>query len=228
MPWIFLCLMLANAAYFGWNFFRVQSSQVSSMVTETAAEGKRVVLLSEKATSLRSVVPRAQITTKTDEQPVIAPAMPQCLYVGPFASEMAARNFTSQMESNGFSSRIETRKAEEADFWVFIPPFTNREKAEERLRDLRARGIEGFVVRDGMFINSISLNHFSRRELAQAFLQRMQSAGISVEYREIKRSGTEFWAYLAAKHPDKDSRMVIDDYFEKNDGMRRENAACEE
>jgi hypothetical protein len=83
-------------------------------------------------------------------------------------------------------------------------------------------------VREGAFINAISLNHFSRKELAQAFLQKMQAAGISVEYREINQASVERWIYVAPARSKVDLRATVDAQVSRQDGLKRENASCEE
>jgi hypothetical protein len=225
--------MLANAGYFAWKFVEAGSSpDVRERDGASMLEGKPVVLLSEGPEVVRQAERKLDLSAEKSAVEALAPiqnaALPQCFYVGPFVAEDDARKSVSVMKAKGFTARMDSRKVEEKDFWVFIPPFTNREKAEEKLQDLKQRGIEGFVVKEGVFVNSISLNHFSRKELAQAFLQRMQNSGIAVEYREIKRSEVEFWIYLAAAPGGRELRLEIDSHMAGHDGLKRENAACEE
>lgn len=230
MPWIFLCLMMINAVYFGWKFLEGQPSQAMQQVGGVSAQidGAQVALLSERPSLVRQEKTEGDSSAEVVAPPSVAAAsLPSCFYVGPFGSDSAVKELGSLMESKGFEVRMESRKVEEKDFWVFIPPFTSREKAEERLRELRARGVEGFVVRSGVFINSISLNHFSKKELAMSFRQQMSSLGISVEYREIKRPGMEFWLYLASRQGAGGLRATIDESLRKNGELRREVAACE-
>ncbi len=228
MPWIFLCLMLANAVYFGWKFMEGTQPQARPVMTEVEQQGERLLLLSERP---ELVVPPAPEPVEEQGEAVVAvpaAAIKQCFNVGPFVSDAAVQKWVEPIKAKKVSARIDKRKVDVKDYWVFVPAFTNREKAEERLRDLKSRGIDGFIVKDGVFINAISLNHFSRKELAQAFLQKMQEAGVSVEYREINQPGIERWVYLMPGGSKADLRAIIDGQLIKQDELKRENAACEE
>lgn len=231
MPWIFLCLMVANAVYFGWKFMEGSQPQVRPAAAETVQVGARLQLLSERPDLIPHPLektPAQAPAPETAEAPVVVAAGPQCFSVGPFPSEAELKHFMEGMREKHFMARVDPRRVDSKDYWVFVPAFTNRGKAEERLRDLKARGIEGFVVKEGVFVNTISLNHFSRKELAQAFLEKMQAAGVVVEYREIARNEVERWVYLAPNQAKADLRALIDAQLARQDVLRRENSACEE
>jgi len=230
MPWIFVCLMLANAVYFGWKFMEGTQPQSHPVAAEVVASGATVQLLSEKPELLP---PPVAATEEKSKEEVLAAASvtgggPQCFNAGPFMADASLQKFVGFMQGKGFSVRVDKRKVDGKDYWVFVPAFTNRDRAEDKLRDLKGRGIDGFVVKEGAFINAISLNHFSRKELAQAFLQKMQAAGVSVEYREINQASVERWVYLAPAHSKVDLRAIVDAQVGKQDGLKRENASCEE
>jgi hypothetical protein len=222
--------MLANAVYFGWKFLDGQSSRaIQQIVGEPiSVEGGQIVMLSERPAPGQSNKAIVEPEDGANVAPTVAlRATPHCYLIGPFFADAAMSDFGARMKSRGAMVRTESRKVEEEDFWVFIPPFTSREKAEERLRELQSRGVEGFVVKNGVFANSISLNHFSKKELAMSFRQKMKLAGISVEYREIKRPGVQYWLYLALPEINGPLQADMDKYLENNDGLRREIAACE-
>lgn len=229
MPWIFLCLMLTNAVYFGWKFMEGAQPQARPLEVEAVQLGARLQLLRERPELIPTPEPVAAVPA--DAPPVVAPATAaaaQCFNVGPFSSDASVQRFIEQMRVKRLSTRVERRKVAGKDYWVFVPAFTTRDKADERLRDLRGRGIEGFVVKEGVFVNAISLNHFSRKELAQSYLEKMREAGVAVEYREIAQSGSEHWVYLSPGQSKADMRSLIDAQLAKSGALRRENASCEE
>lgn len=226
MPWIFVCLMIANAVYFGWKFMEGTQPQARHVTATAPVSGASIQLLSE-----RPVVKAAETSPSEEEGQVAAPVVgagPQCFNVGPFTSDSGLQKFVAVMQGKGFAVRVDKRKVDGKDYWVFVPAFTNRDRAEEKLRDLKSRGIDGFVVKEGVFINAISLNHFSRKELAQAFLQKMQVAGVQVEYREVAQNTVERWVYLAPSRSKDNLRSVVDAQIDKQGGLKRENASCEE
>ena len=135
----------------------------------------------------------------------------------------------SSMSRKGLQVRIDERKAEGKDYWVYIPPFTNRDKAEERLRELKSRKVESFIVGEGAFANAISLGHFSKKELAQSFRQKLTEAGVAAEYREMPIDSRVTWVYVAPEGASKvNSRKVVDAELRQNDALRKESASCEE
>jgi cell division septation protein DedD len=228
MPWIFMLLMLLNGAYFGWKFVEGQGPQ-SGATHAVVQEGKLISLLSERPELLKKPEEeKEQATEEVGAFPAAAAAAKVCFNVGPFLSDADLRKFVSSLRDRGFTVRVESRRVDERDYWVFIPPFTNRSKAEERLRDLRSQGIEGFIVKDGVFVNAISLNHFSKKELADTFLLQMQKAGFIVEYREITKPAKQSWVYAAHGQRGGDLRGAVDGYLAHHDDVRKEITACEE
>lgn len=229
MPWIFLCLMMANAVYFGLKFVESGQNRHQPLVFAEEQLGKPIALLSER--------PRSAVVQKPAQEPAEEPVpsaepaitgLRQCYNVGPFADVGTMQQWAEQLRGKRFTVTFETRRAEVKDYWVFIPPFTNRERAEDRLRELKSRGIDGFIVNQGQFINAISLNRFSKRELAQSFLQKMQAAGVVVEYRENTQSVSENWLNAAPGTANVELKSTIDAFLSKKPEIRRENTACSE
>lgn len=230
MPWIFLCLILTNAVYFGWKFMEGTQPQARPLAAQSAQLGARLFLLSERPDLVPAMEP-AKASEPSEQVPVLIPAsgsVMQCFNVGPFSVAGTWKQFAEPMRDKHFSMRVDERKVNGKDYWVFVPAFTNRERASERLRDIKARGIDGFVVKQGPFVNAISLNHFSRKDLAEAYLVKMQAAGVAVEYREITQVGSEQWLYLSPGQSKLNLRSAIDAQIEKSEGLKRENASCEE
>lgn len=239
MPWIFMCLMAINAVYFGWKFMEVSRPQAVVKERSLPQMGARVELLSESRlvqapapagvaegggaeagpASGEGSAPPGEVQTAVQRQ---------CFFVGPYAREGEARSFSSAMKAKQFHVRVEKRKVEVKDYWVFMPPFINRSRAEEKLRELKAQGVQGFIVKDGVFVNAVSLNHFSRPELAQDFLGKMKEKGITVEYRELSTPGAEFWTYVSPSQSQAEIKVVIDDYLASRDALRREITACDD
>lgn len=229
MPWIFLTLMLANIVYFGWNFISTGQTPVRTLSAPVVQQGERIVLLHERKTVAEvAVTPEGDVIG--DESPVVAApeAAPvvQCFTVGPFLT--SSEGFVARMKGKGFTVRVEPRKAEGKDYWIYVPPFTNRGRAEEKLSELKAKGVESFIVNEGRFVNAISLGHFSKKELAQSFRDKMTAAGIVVEYREMASEGTVDWVYVAPAASKSDLRSTIEAELSRNDSLRRQVAACEE
>jgi cell division protein FtsN len=234
MPWIFLTLMLANIVYFGWSFISVSQAPVRTLSVSVQQEGKPIVLLSERK-QMPVTTPEAgkldQGETPLEKGALLAvkeAPVAQCFNVGPFPSSVVAQGFGSNLSAKGFSVRIESRKAEGKDYWIYVPPFTNRAKAEERLRELRSKGVESFVVAEGAFVNAISLGHFSKKESAESFREKLLLAGVTAEYREMANTGAAGWVYAAPGSAKRDLKAAIEAEILRNPSLRKEAAACEE
>jgi cell division protein FtsN len=232
MPWIFLTLMLANVVYFGWNFISASQTPVRELSGPVVQEGKPIVLLSERKLE---ALPEQEIASANEPaeqqavaQPVIGTPTQQCFNVGPFQSPASAEGFGGRMRGKGFLAKVGQRKAEGRDYWIYVPPFTNRAKAEERLRELKSKGVESFIVGEGAFMNAISLGHFSKKELAESFRDKLAAAGIVAEYREMANEGRVSWVYVAPGAAKGDLRAVVEGEVLSNTALRKEVAACEE
>lgn len=231
MPWIFLTLMLANIVYFGWNFISASQAPVRTLSAPVQQEGQPIVLLTERRQEALPV-PEGS-AEEQEEQAVVTPAVieapvVQCFNVGPFQSPASAEGFSARMSGKGFLAKIEQRKAEGKDYWIYVPPFTNRAKAEERLRELRSKGVESFIVGEGAFVNAISLGHFSKKELAESLKDKLTAAGVVAEYREMANEGRVSWVYVAPGHAKRDLKPAVESEVLRNASLRKEVAACEE
>lgn len=237
MPWIFMCLMAINAVYFGWKFMEVSRPQSTVQERSLPQVGARVELLAESQLA-RAAAAAATTAAATGEEPGApaegpaaaepSAAQKQCFFVGPYAREGDARSFASAMKGKRFQTRIDKRKVDIKDYWVFLPPFVSRTRAEEKLRELKSQGVQGFIVKDGVFVNAISLNHFSRPELAQSFLAQMKEKGIMGEYRELVTAGAEYWVYASPGQAQAEIKVAIDDYLAGREALKREITACDD
>lgn len=65
-------------------------------------------------------------------------------------------------------------------WWIFIPPFSSRQAAENRAKELLKNTItEYFIIKDGEFKNAISLGIFSQEKSAKDFLKGLQLRNVS-------------------------------------------------
>lgn len=226
MPWIFLCLILANAAYFGWQFVQSGTPRAHVASTEVIPNDKRLVLLSERP----DLIARASVQTvaapEGSEPAAPVEAGPQCYTVGPFASAGSSEHMAERL-GRQFKTRVDVLKKDNVDYWVFVPAQVNREKAEAKLHELKQKGVDSFIVNEEPFANAISLGHFSKRDLAEGFRDKMQAASVQAELREVPRKGEERWLYVAPGSSKADIKAVIDGSIAKEQGLRRQPTPCE-
>ena len=117
MPWVFLCLVLANTVYFGWKF--VEERPASNGRSDFSVQGQGILLLSEKAATSDALVAAPKDDASDEDEPsksaVSASPVASCFYVGPFGSEPVAKQFGALMREKGYSFKSEARKVEEKD-----------------------------------------------------------------------------------------------------------------
>lgn len=227
MPWIFLCLILLNGAYFAWQLTKASEPRQPVAVAAVEAGGARLALLSERSDLLAAAQTQPVVEDEQAEEPLPTPTGPHCFSIGPFTSAGSAGQFAGRMQGQQLQARVDVLKADKVDYWVFLPAFNSREKAEARLRELKQKGVDSFIVNEAPYANAISLGHFSRRESADELRGRLQVAGISAEYRELTKPGEERWVYVAPGSGAAEVKTVVDASLGKFEGVRRQPAPCE-
>jgi cell division septation protein DedD len=108
------------------------------------------------------------------QAPVSLAAKPDasCMEWGEFSGTDLARA-TAALSTLQLGDKLSQRQVEYAiGYWVYIPPIKDKAAVNQKIAQLKARGInEYFVVPDaGPWLNAISLGVFKTREAAQHFL----------------------------------------------------------
>lgn len=222
MPWIFLSLMLLNIVYLGINFAQVGQSKSKKPVS--TLDNTAIVLLSELPPQ-----PAIQVAPASETSPVRSNSDSQtCYRVGPFPNDASRGQLMAKIKAQKAISRSVNLNEKKTDYWVFIPPLINTERAEQKVKEIKAKGIDAFVVREGGFLNAISLNHFTTSELALAYLRKMQANGVPAEYREVTDATVQKWVYVGLGPSKKSMRSEIDAFLAKQTAFHRETVPCEE
>lgn len=114
------------------------------------------------------------------EAPATLAAKPDalCMEWGEFSGDDLARA-TAALSALQLGDKLSQRQVEYAiGYWVYIPPMKDKAAVNQKIAQLKARGIdEYFVVPDaGPWLNAISLGVFKTREAAQHFLDELRSS----------------------------------------------------
>ena len=205
MKWIVIAMLFANAGFAVWAANREVSVEVSpSAVSALPGHVNRLLLLSElDENPLRERIPN-ELTHElagsslpspengnSDQSP--ANRMEICFSVGPLASvEDVDRIGTWLTSRGGVSTLREGERREISRFWVYLPPFQNRDAAITRVQQMRDNHIDDiYVIHRGDMANAISLGLYSHRESLDRRLGELRSKGYepSIERRyETKKS----------------------------------------
>lgn len=219
MRWIFLALLIMNLGYFGYSNFLRQPvySDADPAVLNTAAQGgKPLVLLAEMA---EEPAPRVN---DEPQQPGV------CWLAGPFSDADLAKNIRARMLALDIPvTEKSTRRLIKTEYWVYLPPLPNREKAMRKLRELQKRDIDSFVVTDGELENAISLGLFSKEESVQAVVKSLKNKGYQAETKTLERTRETYW--VMASH--EANAQLVDktrEHIAGNENVKWQQVRCED
>lgn len=122
-----------------------------------------------------SAVPVAASATVTAE-----PIKAVCMEWGEFSGEGFDRA-SKALADLQLEDRLSQRQVEHSiGYWVYIPPLKSKVAANQKIVQLKARGIgEYFVVQEaGPWLNAISLGVFRTQEAAQNFLNELRAKDV--------------------------------------------------
>lgn len=113
--------------------------------------------------------PAPQRTSEAAPEPRDEPAM-RCIRVTDLGDDRDAAIWRSRMEQAGFDViRRGEEKIEKTNYWVLIPPYSDRSSAEKAVTQMeRSRVRDLYVVRSGSSANAISLGVFSSLDAAKS------------------------------------------------------------
>lgn len=196
MKWLFLLMVLFNAAFLSWHSFVQDSgdSWVESVYAPPVSE--KIYLLTE--------------TTMTEPQQVNST---QGQRVSLEEALKRAIEKTNELNGAKFCPHIETERREDANqitqllsafgwayqesdisgkrekFWLYIAAPDTQETAKNIVADLTSKSIDSFVINRAEMKNRISLGLYSSSERAEQARQRIQNvAGYQVDIYEHLRT----------------------------------------
>lgn len=92
----------------------------------------------------------------------------------------------------------------EMRYWVIFPPLPSPESAVSKLHELVAAGLEdAFVVKEGIWLNAISLGLFTSDEAARRRVLEVEEKGVlGTRVELLPRQGTEFYFVVRSEDPE--------------------------
>ena len=185
MRWVVLLLLFLNAALFG--YFQLNAAHPVGVVAghEPIQADKLKVLTTEELAAL----PKKQDLTPVAPTPAPQPAPVQtaCYEWGSFSVANVARA-RKILEKFAVQSELKQTASQEAKrFWIYIPPLTNAEKAQAKIDEVRALGIEEtFIVQEPPWRNAISLGVFKDEALATKLLDDLHARGVRSAIKGVR------------------------------------------
>lgn len=194
MKWIFVSLLVMNIGYF---VYQVNRPDVPVRNDDTKlADQITIELLSEKkGTSSRDVEVAEILENPVSADSVIEDGL--CRGLGPFENVISAQDVAERFTTFGMQVdlRAVDRKTGDFDYRVVLPPLNSLQEAFRRLRELKSRGIDSYVISQGEDAQGISLGVFSSGTSASNYRQKMVGLGYPVVIKEIPRIFRGYWIF---------------------------------
>lgn len=120
---------------------------------------------------------------------------PPCSALGPFSSIKLARDLGEHAAALGLPATVVARDqvAGDSDFRVLLPPAPSVQEAFRKLRELKKRKIDSYVITDGEDARSISLGVFSTEEAALDHQTDIKDRGYNAKVKQIPRITRTYW-----------------------------------
>ncbi len=163
-----------------------------------------------------------------EPEEALVEAVERCGVLSGVADEKNAGDTLNEMEAEGV-----TATADEVDekihigYWVLIPPLANAQEAQQKLEELRGKGIlDIWHIRAGEAMNAISLGMFSREENARKYRDKMEAQGVEAEIRprHINKKGYQIAFRISGKP------AVVEEYWNslgiRFPGLKLTESAC--
>lgn len=120
-----------------------------------------------------------------------------CQGLGPFGDVIAAQDAAERFSAIGFvvALRAVDETTGEFDYRVVLPPAPSLQEAFRRLRELKSRDIDSYVISQGDDALGISLGVFSNNDSAVQHQQSLAEEGYTANIREIPRVIRGYWVF---------------------------------
>lgn len=216
MRWVFLLLIALNIFY--WVWIQQQHPSLGGGVSSFVLGDRRagdIKLLSERSDDRKATG-------------VVQGDVGLCLHLGGYeADELLALLEQRLLALDIAAEAVRTAAQFAQDHWVYLPPLASRDAALRQLKELNARGIDGYLISQGDLENGLSLGIFSRLEGALSQLERMRAMGYAAELRELVRERRQYWVRVSNNTRPLLGEALIAALLRDFPGLRQEMLPCD-
>ncbi|HSC66781.1 MAG TPA: hypothetical protein VLC79_03755 [Cellvibrio sp.] len=228
---IFIVLLVANLAFFGYQYFfaEVNRASVAPEKKEGAAPLGGLQLLSEKKDG--AALPAKQRPVAAGQSNVESEAQKQssdfCTMLGPYGQLLQAEYAVERLGSLGVAARIAPVEIKEGEsYWVYLKPEVSEKEALRRLYELQKKNIESHIIAKGELTNGISFGRFADYAAADAKSTEIKSQGYEVEIKMLPKMIQETWVVVDAGFAEKIDETVWADLLTKDSGLEKRQNFC--
>ena len=226
---IFILLLAANIAFFGYQFFFVDkvapvSDGKEVLGRNNAAEGLQLLAEQEGVLTPRPKVKVRSEASVADEGRLDAEF---CTMVGPYGQLLQAEYAVERLVALGVAAHITPIEIKEGDsYWVYLRPEASEREALRRLYELQKKNIESHVITKGELANGISFGRFADYVDAEARLVEIKEQGYEVDIKMLPRMIQETWVIVEAGFAEKIDEKVWADLLTKESGLEKRQNYC--
>jgi len=188
---IFITLLVANMALFGWYQYQSTQNPSADDLTESV-----------KGVSLGNLVLATQSQEATVVVSIPAPevTVAVCMQLGGFDTQSDATQVQARLSALDIVASISIRKKQVVkDYWVYIAPYPTFQDAKNQLAELNLKGIDSFIFTEGDLKNGLSLGVYSKRENASAIFKKIEDLGYTPHITESFQDLNTFYVILNAE-----------------------------
>lgn len=169
MRLLFLVLLLANVAAFG--YIRYSES--------SAGADAQIALLQISPEKMKLLKPGTVPAPPAAETPAAQPPAPVCFEWGGFGVDDAARA-AAALAVFELGGKVSQRVSADAGWWVYIPPHKSRAEADKRAGEVKALGVRDIYVvqSNDEWRHAISLGVFKTEENANNYFAQLRQKGV--------------------------------------------------
>lgn len=219
--WLLLIILLINGVTLYWfNAQKVQRLQLreSGQLSEELPGVEQLQLVRNVPASTRM---------KTSEQVKSGGQVDErCLVLGPIP-EADVIPLKAGLQNVGVALAYWTQEREEiSGYWVYLPPFANRQQAQQKLNELQALGVDSFVFETNDLANGISLGMFSNSANADLRKDQLFRMGFRPKVRAATKQVVEHWLAFGLESGSKLAQRFWDDLHKMTTKPEVQEKAC--
>lgn len=228
---IFILLLVANVAFFGYQYFVAGENDVAINEARNVAAvigGDQLQLLAEQEGAL---APRIKTTTAgRAESPVIdgeKQTTEFCTMIGPYSQLLQAEYAVERLVALGVTAHITPVEIKEGEsYWVYLKPEVSEKEALRRLYELQKKNIESHIITKGELANGISFGRYADYVDAEARSAEIKKQGYEVEIKMLPRMIQETWVVVEAGFAEKINESVWVDLLAKESALEKRQNFC--
>lgn len=229
---IFILLLAANLAFFGYQYFFAAKNEAAPNVktkTAIAAQGDGLRLLAEQEAGVE-LRARAKPEVKAESQAAAGEAKPNaefCTMIGPYGQLLQAEYAVERLVALGAAAHITPVEIKEGEsYWVYLKPEMSEKEAVRRLYELQKKNIESHIITKGELTNGISFGRFADYAEAEAKSAEIKNQGYEVEIKMLPKMIQETWVVIEAGFAEKIDETVWADLLTKEAGLEKRQNFC--